>query len=62
MNPKGKITLDSISLADEGFNCHYDTNIETTQKGAKYFFCFDQGYIKIENDQCMLLVKQDYVR
>jgi hypothetical protein len=62
MNPKGKITVDSISLAEEGFNFHYFTNIYTTQKGAKYYFCYDQGYIKIENDQYMLVVKQDYVK
>lgn len=62
MNPKGKITVDAISLAEEGFNFHYFTNIYATQKGAKYYFCYDQGYIKMENDQFMLVVKQDYVK
>nr|AOE12229.1 hypothetical protein [uncultured bacterium]CCG00093.1 conserved hypothetical protein [uncultured Flavobacteriia bacterium] len=62
LNPKGKITVDAITLAEEGFNFHYYTNIYTTQKGAKYHFCYDQGYLKIENDQFMLVVKQDYVK
>lgn len=62
LNPNGKITVDGITLAEEGFNFHYFTNIYRTQKGSKYFFCYDQGYIKLENDQYMLVHKQDYVR
>jgi hypothetical protein len=62
LNPTGKKTVDAITLAEEGFNFHYFTNIYTTQKGAQYFFCYEQGYLKIENDQYMLIVKQDYVR
>ena len=62
LNPQGKKTVDAITLAEEGFNFHYYTNIYTTQKGAQYFFCYDQGYLKMENDQVMLVVKQDYVK
>ncbi|MCT4561521.1 MAG: hypothetical protein N4A41_09095 [Crocinitomicaceae bacterium] len=62
LNPDGKKTVDSISLAEKGFNFHYYTNIYTTQKGAKYYFCYDQGYLRVDNDQCMLVVKQDYVK
>ncbi len=62
MNPSGKRTIDGILLAEEGFNFHYFTNIYKTQKGSIYYFCYDQGYIKIENDQYMLVHKQDYVR
>ena len=62
LNPKGKITVDGITLAEEGFNFHYFTNIYRTQKGAQYFFCYDQGYLKLDNDQYMLVQKQDYVK
>ena len=62
LNPNGKNTVDGITLAEEGFNFHYFTNIYTTQKGAQYFFCYEQGYRKIENDQYILVLKQDYVR
>ena len=51
-----------MRLAEDGFNFHYFTNIYTTQKGATYFFCYDQGYVKLEGDQFMLVHKQDYVR
>lgn len=61
LNPRGKVTLDGIRLAEEGFNFHYYTNIYTTQKG-QYYFCYDYGYLKIDNDQYMLVQKQDYVK
>jgi predicted nucleic acid-binding Zn ribbon protein len=62
MNPTGKVTVDGISLAEEGFNFHYFTNIYQTRKGSQYFFCYEQGYIKLDNDQYMLVHKQDYVK
>lgn len=62
MNPTGKVTVDGIRLAEEGFNFHYFTNVYQTRKGSQYFFCYEQGYIKLENDQYMLVHKQDYVK
>jgi hypothetical protein len=62
LNPSGKKTVDGIRLAEEGFNFHYFTNIYRTQKGSEYYFCYDQGYLRIENDQYMLVKKQDYVK
>ncbi|MES2800834.1 MAG: hypothetical protein V4638_12510 [Bacteroidota bacterium] len=62
LNPDGKITVDAIRLAEEGFNFHYFTNTYRTQKGAKYIFCYEQGYLKLENNQYMLVKKQDYVK
>jgi len=62
MNPTGKVTVDGIRLAEEGFNFHYFTNVYQTRKGSHYFFCYEQGYIKLDNDQYMLVHKQDYVK
>ncbi|MDX2360473.1 MAG: hypothetical protein QNK23_06680 [Crocinitomicaceae bacterium] len=62
LNPEGKITVDGITLAEEGFNFHYYTNIYTTKTGSKYYFCYEQGYLKLDNDKYMLVLKQDYVR
>ena len=62
LNPKGKKTVDGITLAEEGFNFHYYTNIYTTKTGSQYFFCYEQGYLKLDDDRYMLVVKQDYVK
>ena len=62
LNPNGKSTVDSLTLADEGFNFHYITNTFVTQTGKTYFFCYDYGYLKLENGQFMLIQKQDYIK
>ncbi|MBW7868025.1 MAG: hypothetical protein H3C31_06850 [Brumimicrobium sp.] len=62
LNPDGKRTVDGIILAEEGFNFHYYTNIYTTKKGSQYFFCYDHGYLKMDDNQYMLVQKQDYVK
>ena len=62
LNPKGKITVDGITLAEEGFNFHYYTNMYTTKTGSSYFFCYEQGYLKLDDDRYMLVHKQDYVK
>lgn len=62
LNPKGKTSIDGLTLAELGFNFHYYTNLYTTQKGITYYFCYEFGYRKMENDQFMLVIKQDYVR
>lgn len=62
LNPDGKKTVDGITMAEEGFNFHYYTNIYTTQKGSQYIFCYDQGYLKLDDNQYMLVHKQDYVK
>lgn len=62
LNPEGKATVDALSLAEEGFNFHYYTNTYTTKTGSVYYFCYDQGYLKLDNDRFMLVHKQDYVK
>lgn len=62
LNPSGKKSVEGITLAEEGFNFHYYTNIYTTKTGSQYFFCYDQGYLKTDNDKYMLVQKQDYVK
>lgn len=62
LNPKGKVTVDAITLAEEGFNFHYFTNVYTTKKGGEYVFCYDRGYLKLDNNQYVLVHKQDYVK
>lgn len=62
LNPNGKKTVDGITLAEDGFNFHYYTNIYTTKKGNQYIFCYDQGYLKVDDNQYMLVHKQDYVK
>jgi len=62
LNPMGKRTIDGLILAEEGFNFHYFTTIYSTQKGSQYYFCYDQGYLKLDGDRYMLVQKRDYLK
>jgi hypothetical protein len=62
LNPTGKTKVRAIQLAEEGFNFHFYTNTYQTKSGNLYYFCYDQGFMKLEEDWYTLVVKQDYVR
>lgn len=44
-----------------GMNFDFYTNVYKTKAGKTYFFCYDQGYIPLEDDFYALVVKEDYV-
>lgn len=45
----------------KGFNFSYHTNIYTTKKGQNYFFCYEYGYLPLENEYYFLVKqKQEY--
>ncbi len=55
LNPVDKTTVHRNKLTEKGFNFNYFTGIYTTQKGAVYHFCYEYGYIALENDFYMLV-------
>lgn len=61
LNPKGKAKTHKLKLIDAGLNFDYFTNVYRTQQGKVYYFCYDQGYVELENDYYALVVKEDYV-
>lgn len=60
-NPGGKARITKSKLQNAGFNFNYYTNSYTTKSGKTYYFCYDQGYLELENDHLSLVVKQDYI-
>lgn len=44
-------------LLQKGFNFSYHTSIYTTRKGLSYYFCYEYGYLPLENEY-YFLVKQ----
>ncbi len=61
LNPNGKMKLHRDKLLDKGFNFDYFTNIYTTKKGGVYYFCYDQGYISLDNDMYALVIRKAYL-
>jgi hypothetical protein len=60
-NPDGKGRIHKDKLSAEGFKFGYFTNVYTTKSGKTYYFCYEQGYLPIENDWYALVVRQEYV-
>lgn len=56
-NTSGKTTLHRDRLTSAGFNFKYFTSILQTRKNRTYFFCYDQGYMELENSFLMLVKK-----
>ena len=56
LNKTGKSKVNKEMLLKAGFNFDYLTRMYTTKKGSTYFFCYEQGYLPLDNDWFMLVV------
>ncbi len=61
LNPHGKAKASRLKLIDAGLNFDYFTNVYRTRSGKTYYFCYDQGYLELEDEYYALVVKEDYV-
>lgn len=59
LNVKDKTTVPRSKLVRSGFDFTYFTSIYTTQKGATYYFVYDQGYLLLDKGKNCLLVKRE---
>jgi len=60
-NPAGKAKVHFSKLKDKGFNFDYHTNVYRTKAGKVYYFCYEYGYLPIEENYYTLVIKQEYV-
>jgi hypothetical protein len=57
--PQGcKINLHKDKLVNRGFNFNYFTHLYTTQKGSSYRFVYEYGYLSLDNDFYMLVIRE----
>ena len=42
-------------LLQEGFQFRYITHIHTNKKGTTYFFCYDHGFLHLDDAYCLLI-------
>lgn len=57
LNPTGKTSVPKSKLLARGFDFQHFTSIYTTKTGNQYFFVYDQGYLKLDNDFYALVRK-----
>ncbi|WP_207801951.1 hypothetical protein [Pontibacter arcticus] len=61
-SPEGKTTLKRSVLELAGFDFRYFTNLFRTQKGNTYYFCYDYGYLLLDDEKVLIVNRQPYMR
>ncbi len=46
-------------LLKQGFNFSYHTHVYTTKTGKSYVYCYDYGYLPLDNDWFLLVRTKD---
>lgn len=59
MAPEGKATVHKDKLLKEGFDFTYITHTYATKAGTIYFYCYEAGYLPIENNFYVVVKKND---
>lgn len=59
LNPKGEAKVHRDQLLRAGFDFDFFTNTLETKEGKTYHYCYDQGYIGLENGYMKLVVKKE---
>lgn len=60
LNPAGKTKVSRDKLLARGFDFAHFTSTYTTKEGSAYFFCYEQGYLPIEKDYFLLVIKKEF--
>jgi predicted nucleic acid-binding Zn ribbon protein len=57
LNKSGKTKVTLLQLVAAEFDFSLSTSVLTNKDGRTYWFCYDQGWLKLENDQFLLVKK-----
>lgn len=61
LNPDGKMKVHKDKLTALGFDFNFYTSTYTTKKGTIYYFCYEHGYLPLENNFYALVIRQEYL-
>lgn len=61
INPDGKMKVHKEKLMALGFDFNFYTSTYTTKKGTIYYFCYEHGYLPLENNFYALVIRQEYL-
>jgi hypothetical protein len=59
LNITGKTKVSRDKLTQKGFDFGHITSLYTTREGAVYHYCYEQGYLEVEKNLYLLVVKKD---
>ena len=61
-SPEGKTTLRKEVLQQAGFDFGYFTHVYRTKSGNTYLFCYDYGYLHLEDEKILVVNWQPYMQ
>lgn len=61
-SPEGKTTLRREVLQQAGFSFLHFTHLYRTKQGSTYYFCYDYGYLLLDDDKVLVVNWQPYMR
>jgi predicted nucleic acid-binding Zn ribbon protein len=62
LGPVGKSTVRREYLDKMGFDFQFFTHTYTTKNNNTYKFCYEYGYLEIEQDKILIVIWQDYMK
>jgi len=58
LNTTGKTKVTRSKLIQHNFDFNFFTSIYTTKTGNTYYYCYDQGYLALDNDYYLLIKRE----
>lgn len=59
LSPDGKVKVKKQTLQAKGFSFKYFTNTYKTKEGKIYYFCYEYGYLLLDNDFILLIIADE---
>lgn len=59
LSPQGKTKVNRGELTLQGFDFRYHTMLHKTRNGSTYYFCYERGYLEIDNNTFLLVVREE---
>jgi hypothetical protein len=58
LNPTDKAKVHKDKMLEKGFNFNFFTSIYKTKKGATYYFCYEYGYLQLDDGFYFLVINK----
>jgi len=58
LNPTDKAKVHKDKMLEKGFNFNFFTSTYTTKKGATYYFCYEYGYLQLDDGFYFLVINK----
>lgn len=59
LNPAGKVKVSRKKMLEKGFDFSFITSFYQTQTGKTYYFCYEYGYLSLENEDVLLVKREE---